>query len=276
MALEVPVSLTPSKIATFKDCGLAFRFSSIDKLPEEPTVPATRGTFVHAALERLFGLPAEQRTVEHAVACLDDAFVALADDDEYVGLQLDGDQAAAFRAESEVLLRRYFELEDPTTIRPIGLELKLQVEVPLPSGSVVTLRGIIDRLELDADGGLVVTDYKTGKPPGPRQEQQRLGGVHFYAFLCEQLFGQRPSRVQLLYLGGGKPQAISINPTEQSTRGLQRRVAAIWAAIERACEQEAFKPQVTPLCGWCSFKAHCPAFGGDPETARQQLALTAA
>ena len=275
MALEVPVSLTPSKVATFKDCGLAFRFSAIDKLPEAPTVPATRGTFVHAALERLFGHPPEERTVEQGVRCLDEAFVALAEDEEYLGLQLDAEHAATFRDDAEVLLRRYFELEDPTTIRPIGLELKLEVEVPLPSGSVVTLRGIIDRLELDADGGLVVTDYKTGKPPGPRQEQQRLGGVHFYAFLCERLFGQRPSKVQLLYLGGSKPQSISISPTEQSTRGLQRRVAAIWAAIERACEQEAFKPQVTALCDWCSFKVHCPAFGGDPEAARQQLVVAA-
>ena len=91
------------------------------------------------------------------------------------------------------------------------------------------------------------------------------------AFLCEQLFGERPSKVQLLYLGGGHPQSIAINPTEQSTRGLQRRVAAIWTAIERACEHEAFKPQVTPLCGWCAFKAHCPAFGGDPDVARLEL-----
>jgi putative RecB family exonuclease len=271
MALEVPVSLTPSKIATFKDCGLAFRFSAIDKLPEPPSVPATRGTLVHATLERLFGLPAEARTVEASLVCLHEAVAAMADDPEYVGLGLTDEQAATFHDEAEVLVRRYFELEDPTAIRPIGLELKLEVDVPLPSGSTVTLRGIIDRLELDAEGSLVVTDYKSGKPPGPRQEQQRLGGVHFYAFLCEQLFGERPSKVQLLYLGGGHPQSIAINPTEQSTRGLQRRVAAIWTAIERACEHEAFKPQVTPLCDWCAFKAHCPAFGGDPDVARLEL-----
>jgi putative RecB family exonuclease len=279
MALDVPVSLTPSKIATFKDCGLAFRFAAIDRLPEPPSVPATRGTLVHAALERLFGLPADGRTLDAALACLSQASAALQDDPEYTGLNLDDDQAATFLDEARVLVQRYFQLEDPTTITPIGLELKLEVEVGLAtaagSGSTVTLRGIIDRLELDEDGGLVVTDYKTGKPPGPRQEQQRLGGVHFYAFLCEQLFGQRPSRVQLLYLGGGDPLSISVTPTEQSTRGLSRRVTAIWSAIERACEQDSFRPQVTALCSWCSFKAYCPAFGGDPDLARQELLATA-
>ena len=35
-----------------------------------------------------------------------------------------------------------------------------------PRSASLTLRGIIDRLELDAEGSLVVTDYKTGRPPG--------------------------------------------------------------------------------------------------------------
>ena len=49
------------------------------------------------------------------------------------------------------------------------------------------LRGIIDRLELTADGELVVTDYKTGRPPSERYEQSKLGGVHFYSLLCERV-----------------------------------------------------------------------------------------
>lgn len=270
MALALPQSLTPSKISTFKDCGLAFRFSAIDRLPEPPSIPATRGTLVHSALERLLGLPAPERSPEAAAACLDQAFAAMAEDPDYVGLELDTERAEAFRAEAADLVQRYFQLEDPRTVQPIGLELRLEVEV-----AGVVLRGIIDRLELDDEGGLVVTDYKTGRAPTHRFEQQRLGGVHFYSFLCERLFGRRPARIQLLYLGGGEPLAISCTPTEQSTRGLERRVGAIWTAIERACDQEAFKPRVSALCDWCAFKAHCPAFGGDPEQARASLVSAA-
>ena len=50
MALPLPSSLSPSKVSTFKDCALAFRFSAIDKLPEPPSVPAVKGTTVHRAL----------------------------------------------------------------------------------------------------------------------------------------------------------------------------------------------------------------------------------
>jgi len=154
-------------------------------------------------------------------------------------------------------------------VHPIGLELRLEVQV----GSL-TLRGIIDRLDLDADGELVVTDYKTGKVPGVNFEQNRLGGVHFYAFLCEQVLGRRPARVQLLYLQ--EPVAIIATPTEQSIRGLRQRTEAIWQAVERACIREDFRPRPSRLCDYCNFQAYCPAFGGDPSRASELLVRASA
>ena len=48
-----------------------------------------------------------------------------------------------------------------------------------------------------------------------------------------------------------------------STRGVERRLAAVWAAVERACEREDFRPNPSRLCDWCAFKAYCPSCGGD-------------
>jgi putative RecB family exonuclease len=267
MALPLPTSLSPSKVASFKDCALAFRFSNIDRLPEPPSPAATKGTLVHRALELLFCEPAPLRTVPTALACLDRARAEMTTDAEYVGLGLEPEAAAQFAADAEALVRRYYTLEDPRTVHPIGMELRLEVTV----GSL-TLRGIIDRLELDADGGLVVTDYKSGKVPGVMHEQSRLGGVHFYAFLCERVLGVRPSRIQLLYLS--EPVAIVAEPSAQSVRGLEQRTSAIWKAVERACELEDFRPRPSALCGWCSFQDFCPAFGGDPAQARQLVTVT--
>ena len=263
MALPLPTSLSPSKVSSFTDCALAFRFSAIDQLPEPPSVAATRGTLVHAALERLFVLEPPLRTRAAAEGCLAEAHSALRDHPEVAGLGLTDEEEAAFVDEARALLDRYFLLEDPSAIRPIGLELKLEVEL-----GGVRLRGIIERLELDAHGELVVTDYKTGKAPGERQEQQRLAGVAFYSLLCERLFGRRPARVQLLYLAD--PVAIISTPTDQSTRGVERKLAAIWAAVERACEREDFRPNPSRLCDWCAFKAYCPSFGGDVTLASAQ------
>jgi putative RecB family exonuclease len=269
MSLPLPVSLSPSKVSSFTDCALAFRFSAIDRLPEPPSVAATRGTLVHAALERLFCLDAPQRTLPVALECLEAAAAELRAHPDFSGLELDEEAEATFLAEARVLVERYFRLEDPTAVTPIGIELKLEIEL-----GGVRLRGIIDRLELDADGELVVTDYKTGRAPGERQEQQRLAGVAFYSLLCERLFGRRPAKVQLLYLAD--PVAIIATPTDRSTRGVERKLAAVWTAVERACEREDFRPNPSRLCDWCGFKAYCPSFGGDIALAdayRTQLQL---
>jgi putative RecB family exonuclease len=154
------------------------------------------------------------------------------------------------------LIRNYFLLEDPTQVRVIGTELRLSVEI-----GTLTLSGIIDRLDLDADGELIVTDYKTGRAPSVAYEQSRLGGVHFYAFLCEQVLGRRPAQVQLLHLR--EPVAISTVPSDQSLRGLRQQTVAVWAAVEQACAREDFRPKPGWLCDHCAYHEYCPAVGGD-------------
>jgi putative RecB family exonuclease len=252
-----PPSLSPSAIAAFKECPLAFRFSYLDRLPEPPSPWASKGTLVHLALERLMCRPPADRTPRAALADLGSAAVALADDPDFTGLELSAEAADAFRADAEALVLRYFELEDPTSVRPIGLELKLEARV-----GDVRLRGIIDRLELDAAGELVVTDYKTGSVPSEYHESKSLTGVHVYALLCERMLGRRPARVQLYYLS--KPEAIIARPTEQSVTGVERRAAALWSAIERACARDDFRPHPSRLCDFCTFRPYCPAHGGNP------------
>lgn len=274
MALPLPRSLSPSKVSSFKDCALAFRLSAIDRLPEPPSLPAARGTLVHRALQLLFcEEPAGGRTYEVARSKLEAALPQVLDGAEYSGLGLDQAQRAEMLADAERLLANYYVLEDPDSVRVIGTELRLSVRL----GSL-ELAGIIDRLDLDGDGGLVVTDYKTGRAPSSTFEQARLTGVHFYALLCEQLFGVRPVRVQLLHLR--EPVVISTVPNDSSLRGMRQQTEAIWSAVERACEGEDFRPKPGRMCGFCGYHAYCPAVGGDltllpPPSARTRVAAVA-
>ncbi len=260
MAFPVPVNLSPSRVEAFTSCPLAFRFASIEKLPEPPRAHTTKGSLVHRALELLFaGCQPAQRTLDAGLAALARATTEYEDELALIGLPPADD--AALRADTVRLMRRYFEMEDPSTVADIGIELYLEAQV-----GRLTLRGIIDRLELDDEGGLVVTDYKTGRPPMAEREQRRLGGVHFYAFLCHQVFGQRPAAIRLMYLSTGE--VITVRPSEQSIQFLPRRTAAVWQAVERACAAGDFRPRPGALCDYCAFKAWCPSFGGDPDRAK--------
>jgi putative RecB family exonuclease len=261
MSLPLPSSLSPSKVSTFKDCALQFRFSAIDKLPEPPGLAACKGTVVHRALELLFVDAAPLRTTARASETLATAMAEFRTTEDFALLDLDEAATDAFYADAATMVERYFAMEDPTSFEPVGLELKL--EAPLGS---LRLRGIIDRLDLTPEGELIVVDYKTGRVPSQQQEMARLGGVHFYSFLCEAIFGQRPKEVRLMYLGKDA-QIITATPTEQSTAGLRKKLTAIWTAVERACENNDFRPRPSMLCNWCSFKEYCPSYGGDPAAA---------
>jgi putative RecB family exonuclease len=252
-----PWSLSPSSCSAFKACPLAFRFAYIERLPEPPSAAASKGTLVHQALEHLLDRPPADRVLEAALADLDRARDELADDPEFTGLDLSPEEREAFHASAQELVRRYFELEDPRSVRPIGLELKLEADL-----GRVRLRGVIDRLDLDEHGDIVVTDYKTGSVPSEMWEGKSLSGVHIYALLCERMLGKRPARVQLFYLS--KPEAIIATPTDQSINGVVRKTTAMHEAIATACARDDFRPRPSRLCDFCSFQQYCPAFGGDP------------
>jgi putative RecB family exonuclease len=245
---------------------MAFRFSSIERIAEPPAPHSTKGSLVHRALELLFMQPAPQRTPAAAEAALQRAIAEYQVDPEFTLLGLDAAEAEAFFADCHTLVQLYLRMEDPTAVNDIGLELRLEAQV----GSL-SLRGIIDRLELDHEGRLVVTDYKTGRAPSAHYEQHSLAGVHFYSFLCQQVLGQRPAAIRLMYLRTGD--IITATPSEQSVRFLTTRTTAVWKAVEKACQSGDFRPKQGPLCNYCSFQAWCPAYGGNPELAAQEAPL---
>jgi len=254
MGLPLPSTLTPSKLGRFVSCPLSFRYSYIDHLPEPSTTYQVRGTLVHRALQRLYSEASGcERTPERARDALDEAWDDLGESEEMVGLCLDEPQRQALLAESHRLLGRYFDIENPSSVSPVGIELDLRAQL-----GGLEIRGIIDRLDRLEDGTFVLVDYKTGRSPRADHARGRLGGVQFYALLCESVLGIRPHEVRLMYLGD---QVVIVEePTDQSMRGIRQRATAVWSAIERACESGDFRPNPSPLCRFCAFRPSCPAW----------------
>lgn len=251
--LPLPTSLSPSKVSSFTECGLAFKFSAIDRLPEPASPWTAKGTLVHLALERLHAdVPAGARTPAATRGLVREALAEVLSSPECA--ELDVGDVDAFTADAQHLAENVFLLEDPNAVQAVGLEMKLEARTP----DGLVLRGVIDRLDLRPDGTLVVVDYKTGMAPRLRDEKSRLAGVHLYAFLVEQTIGVRPARVELLHLR--EPLVLSSVPSERSRAGLHRRASAIWAAIERACDTDGFQPRRSGLCSVCTFRDRCPAW----------------
>jgi putative RecB family exonuclease len=253
--LPFPTSLSPSRASDFMTCPLLFRFRSIDRLPEEPSLAAVRGSLVHRALETLFDLPAGQRTTVAAAELMTRAFEELERDDpasaDVVRDGMGGPDIAN-------IIASYFALEDPRRLEPHARELGVSVQVE-PS---FELRGFIDRVDLSPDGHVRIVDYKTGRSPGAGFETKAMFQMRFYALVWWRMTGDVPRLLQLMYLGNSE--VLRYEPDADDLRSTERKVLALRDAISRAADASAFDPSPSRLCDWCSHRALCPSWGGSP------------
>lgn len=251
-----PSSLSPSRASDFMSCPLKFRFRSIDRIPEEPSAVAIRGTLVHAALENLYDLPSAERTPDAAAALVRQAFEEL--------VRTDPAEADAVRGpdggppDVRELLAGYFSLEDPRRLEPHSRELGVSARID----EEFEIRGYIDRVDRNAAGQVRIVDYKTGRSPGQGFEAKAMFQMRFYALAWWRMTGEIPMLLRLLYLGS--TESLSYEPSESDLLATERKVLALRAAISTAADAGRFEPQPSRLCDWCSYRSLCPSWGGEP------------
>lgn len=252
-------SLSPSRAGDFMTCPLLYRFRTIDRLPEPPTPAAARGTVVHSVLEELFGRPAAERSPDAARDAVAHVWERLsADEPELAAMFGDAGELAAWLDSCGGMLDGYFALEDPQRLEPAQTEC--HVEAVLESG--LRLHGYVDRLDINAGGQVRIVDYKTGAVPRIEFEAKALFQMKFYALVIWRTRGEVPTLLQLMYLRDRE--VLRYAPDEADLRATERKVEALWAAIERARASGDWRPHPSKLCDWCAHQPLCPAHGGTP------------
>ncbi|MEX1003970.1 MAG: PD-(D/E)XK nuclease family protein [Acidimicrobiia bacterium] len=249
--------LSPSRASDFKVCPQLFKFRSIDRLPEPVTVHQARGTTAHLALQRLFDLDASQRTPESLYDLFRQAWGEVRGAEEYTDLFSSVEEERAWGLESLGLLANYFAVEDPAVIEPLDRELDM-----IENLDGIVIRGILDRIDRDADGRLVITDYKTGKAPPEKFALPAFFALKIYGVLIRRRTGETPSELRLMYLNG--PTMYRLEVDDAQLDAMDKQLRALWAAIERALATERFPPRPGRLCGWCAFQSMCPAWQETP------------
>ena len=251
-------SLSPSRAADFKTCPLLYRYRAIDRIPEQPSADQARGTLVHAVLEKLFDLPAVQRSPQHASDLVAPQWDRLREEQPLLA-ELFGEQTPPEFLESTVeLLRGYFTVEDPTRLEPAERECLVEAVVD----DELLIRGYIDRLDISPAGDLRVVDYKTGGAPREAFEARALFQLKFYALVLWRTRGVVPRSLRLLYLKDAE--ACDYSPDAEELTRFERTLVALWRAIDRATQERDFRPKPSRLCGWCAHQSRCPEFGGTP------------
>ncbi|MDC4233357.1 PD-(D/E)XK nuclease family protein [Actinomyces sp. B33] len=250
-------ALSASRAKEYQRCPLQYRLHVVDRIVEPATRATAMGTLIHSVLEDLFDFPAVERTDERAQEILGSRWEQMSQDPGVASLFEDDSDRASWLASTREVLAGYFRVEDPTRLEPAAREER--IEAVTPEG--VRLRGFVDRIDAAPTGALRVVDYKTGKAPSPRFQDEALFQMRFYALLL-QLTRALPARTQLLYLKAG--QVLTMDPRADDIDRFRQRIVDLWGSIEADARRGEFPPRRNPLCNWCGVRALCPLFEGTP------------
>lgn len=233
--------LSPSKIKTFENCPLQYKFGSILRIPTRRESFFDIGTAVHAVAEHLTKLQIDgiNPTKKNAIDILDKEWISSTFESKT--------QEKQARDKAEEMIETFLKWSKENKNTPIAVEKKFKLEI-----EGVPFSGKIDRVEKTPDGNYEVVDFKTGSvyvnPTSIKKDIQ----MNVYALGVEKLYGKLPVKASLFYL---KEDEIVPYDVEKS---LVSDVKDLITDYVKAILNEEF--DATPdyqTCNWCSFKNIC-------------------
>lgn len=247
--VPVPLHLSPSSATMFTQCPRRWRFRYVERRPDPPGAAALAGTLVHRVLERLLAEPASERDVARARLLASQEWPAHAQHPDVVAMGFDDTASRAHKWQVWQAIAGLWHLEDPSQVDVVATEQRVHVDL-----SGVPFVGVIDRIDRTR-AGTVVTDYKSGRPPGHRYVAAKLDQVLLYAAAWEAQGSGAPVRARLLYLG---TRHIDVEADPASVAGAVGRLVERWEELQRCLAGDEFTPKPGPLCAWCPYAEHCP------------------
>lgn len=233
---RLPKRWSPSRLS--EGCLRKQYYKTILGLSEPPSIDTVRGHLFHAVAERMFDVPAKQRTADHAKSLIAGQWELMVNppavdpdtmsiDDmarakfvvqgarEVAELVPQGSQIQLDLFNSvNVLIDNWLAVEnvsapeaDPSQVRfpdgtvADGREVHLEGTV-----AGVNIHGFVDRLNVWKDPAgsthVMIADYKTGKMPQARFLDKSFFQLRLYALAFRDTYGVLPARLRLLYLKG--------------------------------------------------------------------------
>jgi len=257
-------NLSPSRASQFKTCPKQFKYANVDKILEPTNEVQAKGTTVHQALEDLFDLPSEERTTEKLHNLFREAWTKVRGNDEHHNLFSSIEEERDWGLEGLKLLNNYMTLEDPRSFEPIERERWVRGTI-----EDLNLRGILDRMDRNDNGELIIVDYKSGKAPLAKYKEPRFFALKLYALLIKEETGEMPVELKLIYLQNSTIHTLKID--NEILEQAKQEILEVWNNIKIAFQKNEFPPIKNALCDWCYYKPICPIYNPDaPDTSKLQ------
>lgn len=237
--------LSYSKLNTYRQCPLRYRYTYLERLPRRPRRLFRAARRIHHALMRwLTYARSGSPRWEEVRAAYDSAWGAI--QDPTVTETRDYQEGLA-------ILQEYHTTNLERPCRPVMLEHKFAV----PLGAHVLI-GAIDRVDA-TDSGYEVIDYKLDRELRSQETVDADLQLALYHLALEESHGISPEALTLYFLRHNIQRTTRRTPAESAE--LARWVMHTGDDISR---QRHWNPCAGDHCGGCDFRPVCPAHTGAP------------
>ncbi|MBI5146417.1 MAG: ATP-dependent helicase [Thaumarchaeota archaeon] len=233
--------LSASKIKTYLDCPLKFKFAHILQVPTPPRPYFDLGSAVHAVAEHLTKLQLEGTPPTEELA-----FEILAREWSSSGFQNETQENQS-KEKAKEMIRTYLKWVKENPNSPVAVEQRFTVEI-----GGVPFNGFIDRVEKTPDGKFEVIDFKTGGVYENSKSIREDPQMNIYALGVEKLYGEQPQKTTLFYL---KHDKIVDNPIEKQQ--VEKVMQAIDEKVKSILNEEFEATPSYQTCRMCDFWSIC-------------------
>lgn len=210
--------LSASKIKTYLDCPLKFKFANILEVPSPPRTYFDIGTSVHAVAEHLTELQKEGTAPTEALALeiLDKEWNSNAFQSETQDKQA--------KEKAREMVKAYLKWIEQNPNVPMAVEQRFTIEI-----GGVPFNGAIDRIEKTPDGEFEVVDFKTGGVYETSKTIKEDPQMNIYAMGTQKLHNKLPKKASLFYLKHDKivPYEITEDQVEKVKESISGKVKDI-------------------------------------------------
>ncbi|MBI4248826.1 MAG: PD-(D/E)XK nuclease family protein [Elusimicrobia bacterium] len=249
------MEISYSRLKTYRDCPWLFKLLYVDGLYPSLSPAGSLGLSLHRTLERYHARHPEPGDAPDGEAELLDDYVSAW---LHRGYQTPQMQVEWFEKGKEIL-RGYWQMERSRSSKIILVEKEFRFEV-----RGVWVKGIMDRVDLNADGSYEVVEYKTQKAASSPEEVAGNLQLSLYGLALRRVFGLEPKWQSVLFIREKAKVRAPYNAA-----GEQALLDLIVEA-ERKMDQGLYDPD-TSHCVRCDFRNRCaystaPQSAGDPKT----------
>ena len=244
-----------SRLSTFEQCRLKFKYTYLDRLPrEEESIEAFVGQRFHEAMEKLYGeLAFRVATADELKAFFDAQWEKNFGPHVHIvkrGREPEGYRAIGLKAIDDYC-RRYAPYDDARTL---GVERRLIVD--LDDSGERRVQCYLDRIAARHDGVVEIHDYKTSASLPTQAQLDRDRQLGLYEIAVRSAWPDT-REVELVWHYVAFDREMRSRRTPEELARLRESTAVLIGEVER-CEE--FPPTESALCPYCSFQDICPLF----------------